>query len=123
MPDLEPTNAELLGEFAHLKLEWAETLDLIQRWAGRQAKRDATDARRRLAESGNESVGPAHESARAIAETPGTGQASRSASHSVKSALRTRSLEMLRRQNPNIPPGIDAAVRHAQPSEDQESLG
>lgn len=40
---------QLAREVAAIKLEWAEMLDLIQSWAGRQAKRDANAAKKALA--------------------------------------------------------------------------
>jgi hypothetical protein len=36
-----PSLTQLQSDFAQLRLEWADTLDFIQHWAGRQAKRDA----------------------------------------------------------------------------------
>jgi hypothetical protein len=40
-PDEVQTVRQLTAEFAQIRLEWADTLDFIQHWAGRQAKRDA----------------------------------------------------------------------------------
>ena len=37
---IPPTLAQLQADFAQLRLEWADTLDFMQHWAGRQAKRD-----------------------------------------------------------------------------------
>lgn len=42
------TVKDLTREFTALKLEWAETLDFIQHWAGRQAKRDQKAAKASL---------------------------------------------------------------------------
>jgi len=46
--DLDRTLARLTNDLADLRLQWAEILDKIQRWASRQAKRDALDTKRRL---------------------------------------------------------------------------
>lgn len=46
--DLDRAIGQIRGDVADLKLQWAEILDKIQRWASRQAKRDALDLKRRL---------------------------------------------------------------------------
>ena|SRR5215207_6863082 len=45
-----PTVAQLQAEFAQLRLEWADTLDFIQHWAGRQAKRDQKAIKQKLSD-------------------------------------------------------------------------
>jgi hypothetical protein len=45
---IPPTLAELQRDFMQLRLEWADTLDFIQHWAGRQAKRDAKAIKQQL---------------------------------------------------------------------------
>ena len=44
-----PTLVALGQEIAQIRMEWAEMLDFIQTWAGRQAKRDANLAKKALA--------------------------------------------------------------------------
>lgn len=49
---------EMAREIAAIKLEWAEMLDLIQSWAGRQAKRDANAAKKSLQQSAEPTEAP-----------------------------------------------------------------
>jgi hypothetical protein len=55
---IPPSLAELQREFVQLKLEWADTLDFIQHWAGRQAKRDAKAIKQQLGNPPDAQQGP-----------------------------------------------------------------
>jgi hypothetical protein len=57
---IPPTLAQLQAEFAQLRLEWADTLDFIQHWAGRQAKRDAKAIKQKLGDPAPDSEPVAH---------------------------------------------------------------
>lgn len=54
---IPPTLAQLQADFAQLRLEWSDTLDFMQHWAGRQAKRDQKALKTKLSDPS-----PEHES-------------------------------------------------------------
>lgn len=75
---IPPTLAQLQADFAQLRLEWADTLDFMQHWAGRQAKRDQKALKSKLGDPA-----PEHEP---VAQTPITPM--------DKSELRRRAVQL-----------------------------
>lgn len=47
---VHPTVTQLQADFTQLRLEWADTVDFIQHWAGRQSKRDQKVLKQKLSE-------------------------------------------------------------------------
>lgn len=48
---IPPTLTQLQADFVQLRLEWADTVDFIQHWAGRQSKRDQKALKVKLSEA------------------------------------------------------------------------
>ena len=79
---------QLEADFAQLRLEWSDTLDRIQRWAGRMAARERQRIHRDLDQLGGDSASP-----EAAGEPNGNGGGV-DPRQSLKAQLRARAAQM-----------------------------
>lgn len=91
LADLQAQLSQLTADLAGLRLEWAEVLDKINRWASRQAARE----RRRvnveldhLGENGSEIAEDAPGATNGHAPAPGTPEARLAAKQALRSRIR-----------------------------------